>query len=51
MKRFNSQSENRKVKRKHLRFKITKIVNKNGERLIVTQRKTTRGYWVNVSTN
>ena len=51
MKRFNSQSENRKVKRGRLRFKITKIVKEDGSPLILTQRKTTRGYWVNISTN
>jgi len=49
MKRNNSQSESRKLKRGHLRFVISKfITNEDGTPKIFKQRKTNKGRWVNV---
>lgn len=48
MKRFNSQSVARKVKRNLLRFiEIPFIKNEDGTNKIIMQRRTSRGRWVN----
>jgi hypothetical protein len=48
MKRHNSQSLDRKVKRGHIRFKeFETIKNADGTNKILMQRKTTRGKWIN----
>lgn len=47
MKRFNSQSTDRKIKRGHLRFMMLPFVkNSDGTNKVVMQRKTTRGKWL-----
>lgn len=48
MKRFNSQSTARKVKRNLLRFiELPFIQNEDGTNKVIMQRKTTRGRWIN----
>lgn len=52
MKRFNSQSQTRKVKRGHLRFVKSKVFfNKDGTAKIATQERTKRGFWNTVVIN
>lgn len=48
MKRFNSQSLNRQVKRGHVRFIEHPFVkNEDGSSKIIKQVKTKRGFWTN----
>jgi hypothetical protein len=48
MKRVNSQSQSRAIKRGHLRFKlIENIFNEDGSKKRLRQRKTARGRWIN----
>lgn len=48
MKRFNSQSVARKVKRNLLRFmEIPFIKNEDGSNKVIMQRRTSSGRWVN----
>jgi len=49
MKRFNQQSTARKVKRGLLRFMEMPFVKKpDGSNLVIMQRKTSRGRWINI---
>lgn len=48
MKRFNSQSTGRKIKRKLLRFmELPFLKNEDGSNKVIMQKKTKRGKWVN----
>lgn len=47
MKRFNSQSDNRKIKRGRLRFSLSQFIkNFDGSPKIIREIKTKRGKWV-----
>ena len=52
MKRFNSQSDSRKVKRGHLRLVKSKLFfNQDLTPKIETQQRTKRGFWNIVAVN
>lgn len=47
MKRHNSQSVGRQVKRGHLRFTLSEYLrDKEGNPAIIKERKTSRGKWI-----